>query len=143
MSAYLVSGVNSYVNACCFHFCKNQLSNLLDDNVVLSHVTNGEKTFSAKGKKDVLDVYERNFFSNTTDIVVKSLKINELNKESVASMKLIVDETKKNYADITGNSRWRIEDETEFTFIKTEENRFKIGEIFTKVSSKQLLTSKL
>jgi hypothetical protein len=142
-ASYPVAGVNSYVSACCYHFCKDRLSDLLDDNVILSHETNGAKIFSAKGKKDVFDIYERNFFNNTTDIVVTSLKINELNKEGVASMKLIVDETKTNYAGTEGKSRWHIEDETEFTFIKKENDVLKIAKIFTRVTSKQIPTSKL
>lgn len=129
------SGVNAYVDTCCFNPNKEKFSNLLDDEVTLYHITNGEKTYIAKGKKPVLEIYEKYLFNITTNIMVESLKIKKGNSVNTASMKLIVQEDKKDYKGIPGISGWKFIDITEFTFIKQEDNSLKISEIFTNATA--------
>jgi len=113
---YPIKAVNDYLNACCYRPDSEKLGELLDENVKLVHITNSGPLEPVKGKKAVLEAYNRNLFSNTTDIQVHELVITKFLTPRMIKMQLQVEETKENYDGITGKSRWFFTDDTTFVF---------------------------
>jgi hypothetical protein len=131
------TSVHAYIDACCYNPNPQKLSDLLDDNVYSSFISNGKQTDSLAGKNQVLNMYQTRLFDITTDIVVKTLEINTID-ETHASMLLDVEETKENYGGVEGKSRWTFLDESTFTFVKKEDGTVKIAEIVTNATKQQV-----
>lgn len=135
------AGIFAYLDAICFHPQIENLEKLLDNDVELHHIGDGKKITEFKGKKAVLDAYATNLIGNTTQIIFKQIEILGSyagNPPIVGKLLANVDETKKNYKGIKGESHWNFVDQSDFNFKKLQDGSLKISKITMKIVSTRL-----
>jgi len=71
-----LSAAMRYVDVCTGSLSEQEFFFLLDDNVVLTHQTNGAKIDPIKGRADVVEAFSKNIFKNTNKVDPKSVGFN-------------------------------------------------------------------